>query len=1578
MVAGRRLLAVGTILSLAAVIACSQVWGETGANKDKEHRSTDLKQGEDAANRLFDEELKANRFADQPLVTFKTPKGDTLFGYQVQPRLEAGPARPCDFLVLVDTSASKAKGPLATAQVLARALVASLGNDDRLALWTINIRTHDLSGGFKAAADLKPALDKLAQEFPAGAVNLKDGLAEILDSIPPREGRQRAVIFLGDGQSVAGPLDAKDRADLCDRFVEKQVGFFAVPLGHRLDPLNLHGFVTATGGKVVRFDGKEPADKTVTAEGRWAREVRQAVAAPVLYPTEFKLPQGVTEAFPTRLPPLRSDAPTLLVGKLNPGAPFEMTVSGKVAGREVRVPLSAKVPQAGPENFFLVNMVGQWREQKDRPALMQADRALAFAFEHDQLARAELLTKAEWALEKDKLDDAVKLFQQALELDPDAGEAKNGLNLVQQLRVGHDKEGKPFTKETLRELIKPRAGDQVVRIGQGERIVRLDQEKLADAEKKEVQQALAPPEGNPLAEVKARQAVADQRLTQVVNDAIRTARRMVLTDPDGAHEFLKRTLDSVRGDPDVTPRTRLALADRVERTLQDVDIRGAVVKRDQALDLNARAAAANRLDKAQETKLHEDSLRERIRVFHNLMDQAREEEAYHHALAIRRHLIDQGLPVPAAVTGGYQVGLAGFHLRSVQELRRLREERFLATMLQVETSHVPFPDEPPVAFPAPAVWRKLTDLRKARYESTTFGSEIPARAFELQKILATPVNFEGFEDPKTTLVEALDVLSKKYLITFDVNEKAFQFAQVMDVLKTEIANRNPVPPMKTTLATVLRKILARVTPANGDTATWLIRRDVIEITTGTFAVAEKAVRVYPVADLVTPIPNSFNQTMIQQSATIFGMGMLGSPAYTLGGGIGGGLNFAGLGGLAGMAGLGGLGGVAGLGGLAGLGGNIAGLGGAGLAGLGIAGQGGGFNQLGAQGGFRGNFQGMGNLGVGGGVVGFGGQQLGQFGNLGGQFGLQGGTQDRILITLIQQVIGQPKDWGPPFDPVSGQPINPLDDTGDGAINTERNQLGYYPPALALVVKAPSTIHARPSNLVINTAPAGALMGAAPGKRDPLAQRDPGKVRVAPNFDERPDPTDSNKKDPKKSNDPKIPPPDPKIVWQEALVKAPAEPGIIIFTADYLAMKGKWDHVAEFLKADLRQGIVVEPWVYKSLAIALRESGASPEEIERAEVSCADLQPTDARGYLQGARALARDKNYARALAFCRQAALLEPNVPAAYADAVGYAELARDARAMEWAAGRLLGQDWPVNNNTLHTRARQKLEALAGLLAQEDRREQSERLLDALSTMNRRDLVIRLKWQGQADLDLKVAEPTGGICSALNRQTIGGGTLLGDSLDDPNTEVYVAAEAFSGAYTVTVDRVWGKPSNDKAQLWIYRHQGTPDQKLEIVTVELKGSHLSAPITVRLDGGRRTETAYVAPPSAVKEPSGQQAAEAERPDSVLHKLAVMADPEVTSYDMHGLRSGVSAPGRPLLPSQVARGTPEPSADDRMIYQTKVAPFVSNSLDVTAQAVLSADRRTVRLSMTPVFNTVTGTQLAPVVSNPIIPGFRLPGH
>src|SRR5262249_6167860 len=154
-------------------------------------------------------------------------------------------------------------------------------------------------------------------------------------------------------------------------------------------------------------------------------------------------------------------------------------------------------------------------------------------------------------------------------------------------------------------------------------------------------------------------------------------------------------------------------------------------------------------------------------------------------------------------------------------------------LLQVEKSHVPFPDEPPVEFPSPAVWKQLTDLRKEKYESSGLGGSMPRRGLELRDKLSETVKFPGFEDPRTTLAEALEFLATRYGLAFDVNEKAFKYEGVNEVLTTPITQPTPIPRMETSLGTVLKRVLNRITTQSG--ATYIIRRDVIELTTGQFA-----------------------------------------------------------------------------------------------------------------------------------------------------------------------------------------------------------------------------------------------------------------------------------------------------------------------------------------------------------------------------------------------------------------------------------------------------------------------------------------------------------------------------------------------------------------------------------------------------------------------------------------------------------------------------------------------------------------------------------------------------------------------
>src|SRR2546430_2643918 len=123
MTEGRRLLAVSAILALAAIVSYSHVWGEPARNKELDKwRAEGDKPAATAADRQFGEDLASSKFAQNPVVTYRTQEGETFFALQVKPELPRVAARPRDFLVLIDNSASQTQGPLANAIKITEAL----------------------------------------------------------------------------------------------------------------------------------------------------------------------------------------------------------------------------------------------------------------------------------------------------------------------------------------------------------------------------------------------------------------------------------------------------------------------------------------------------------------------------------------------------------------------------------------------------------------------------------------------------------------------------------------------------------------------------------------------------------------------------------------------------------------------------------------------------------------------------------------------------------------------------------------------------------------------------------------------------------------------------------------------------------------------------------------------------------------------------------------------------------------------------------------------------------------------------------------------------------------------------------------------------------------------------------------------------------------------------------------------------------------------------------------------------------------------------------------------------------------
>jgi hypothetical protein len=288
-----------------------------------------------------------------------------------------------------------------------------------------------------------------------------------------------------------------------------------------------------------------------------------------------------------------------------------------------------------------------------------------------------------------------------------------------------------------------------------------------------------------------------------------------------------------------------------------------------------------------------------------------------------------------------------------------------------------------------------------------------------------------------------------------------------------------------------------------------------------------------------------------------------------------------------------------------------------------------------------------------------------------------------------------------------------------------------------------------------------------------------------------------------------------------------------------------------------------------------------------------------------------------------------------------------------------------VDNQALQTRAQSRLESLAGLLAKEDRRAEADRLKAAVEALRERDLIFKLTWldgSDRADIDLVVKEPGGSVCSLEQRQTPGGGILIGNTLSEANWASYVAAQAFSGEYEITVNRNWGQPLGNRARLEVIHHFGTPGETRRLVTLKLDQRQV---VQVKLTEGRRTTMATVPPPQRT------EAAEETSRRSVYDKLRELVNPDYSASKVIRSGGGAFTPGA-RLPSATdggARKQPE-----RRVFQTSIPPQGGSGVNLAAQGRLSADQQYLRLSVTPVFQTASGKGAA--VNLPLIPGGTTP--
>uniref|UniRef100_UPI0005940DD4 hypothetical protein n=1 Tax=Zavarzinella formosa TaxID=360055 RepID=UPI0005940DD4 len=325
---------------------------------------------------------------------------------------------------------------------------------------------------------------------------------------------------------------------------------------------------------------------------------------------------------------------------------------------------------------------------------------------------------------------------------------------------------------------------------------------------------------------------------------------------------------------------------------------------------------------------------------------------------------------------------------------------------------------------------------------------------------------------------------------------------------------------------------------------------------------------------------------------------------------------------------------------------------------------------------------------------------------------------------------------------------------------------------------------------------------------------------------------------------------------------------------------------------------------------------------------------------------------------CQAAAKLEPNVSDAYVQALACAENPKMDATYDlstFAANGLLSRDWPSDRGELHAKARAHLTDMMKKFASTNRKADADKLSAMLDADKKRDMVIELMWAGKADLDLRVTEPIGTVCSPLQTMSTGGGSLsadLFDQKDDTRSELYIAAKGYSGTYKITADRVWGSPLGNKATVKVTRHQGTPDESVEYHTLQLGKSN---ELTVSLEQGRRRELAAIPSPQDMV----RYDQKAESTVQIMNKIRSLMNGtgSVGLSNTSGMTGGTTASATRSLNSEAV------AAGDKRLgnlsWSTQLMSAKTVGLDIRATTTIKEDGTT-HVSAAPVFDSMSAGQ------------------
>lgn len=417
--------------------------------------------------------------------------------------------------------------------------------------------------------------------------------------------------------------------------------------------------------------------------------------------------------------------------------------------------------------------------------------------------------------------------------------------------------------------------------------------------------------------------------------------------------------------------------------------------------------------------------------------------------------------------------------------------------------------------------------------------------------------------------------------------------------------------------------------------------------------------------------------------------------------------------------------------------------------------------------------------------------------------------------------------------------------------------------------------------------------------------------------------------------------DPLAIWSAYFQANAPDPADVRQLIRKFNNEARHDHIIAVIQSALING-QAQPWMYEVLALSMETEGYPDNEVQRVVMSLVDFSGADFETMMLSAAYLVRFGREVAALQLYQQASRLMPERPEPYILGLRLAREHHLPEDVRWAACGVLRHCWTRDHAEHHQRAGDAALVAERWLREAGETDQADALIQAVTDARRRDLIVRLEWSGNSDLDLMVEEPLGSICSFAERDSAGGGVLIHDGYGPrPENcyESYVCALGMPGDYRLTVRHAWGNVVGRRALLTITQHAGTEQEETTRHVVNLEGGETE--LTWHLADGRRTMPRMFATASLMQ---SFELPTPRRPASIrgIDPKVDLVSAEFAADHLPGL-AGSADPGMPAGAGVIG-------------YQSLVQ-LIPQGASLSAAATVSADRRYVRIGVVPLFSSIT---------------------